>query len=356
LQKLATIKNEKLVYGILGMLWLAYFVTRAYYVPFTFDEAATFFHFVHRGDFWFFTSLPDANNHFINTALTYTSYNTLGSSKLALRLPNLLSAFVFLYYLYRISQVIRNVNIRWMFILSIMFAHYFVEFFAVSRGYGLSMAFLFGAFFHLIRFVSLQTIRDILLISLFLILAEFSNLSIIVLVLAIIGYQILIVLFNPNQLSRKKATKIFLITAMQIIPVIFASYYMFYLQEKGSLYYGDSSGFWDLTVQSLILFVAGKKTLMLSLSVISAFIIQIVIISIIYFKKGLVHLFDKKLVLSMLLFSTIIGVLLLSVLFGVNHPEDRVAMYFIPLFLGSIFFMADELIDMTKKKWISYNC
>lgn len=341
-------KTDNTVFIVLSSVLIAYLWLRGYYVPIVFDEAATFFHFVHRGDLWFFSSLPDANNHLLNTLTTYISYNIFGSSKLALRIPNLLSAVVFLYYLYRCSQFVVSKYIRWIFILCLMFAHFFVEFFALSRGYGLSMAFLFGVFYHLLRFSTSRNTISLIWISLFLILAELSNLSLLVLVIAIIGYEFLVIIAGKPRF--KIALKqIGLIILTQIIPLIFASYYMFYLNEKGSLYYGDSSGFWNLTVQSLILLLTGTKSIYYSIAVVVLFLFQITGIGITIWLFGIKITITPRFTLSFLLVSSIIGVILLSVFFGINHPEDRVAMYFIPLFLGSTVMVGDYLFEKLNK-------
>lgn len=340
--------KESIIFFVLSIIWLAYLLLRAIYVPFVYDESATFFHFIHRGEFMPYNSLPDANNHFINSILTFVSYNIFGNSKLALRLPNLLSAVLFLWYLFALSGFIKNRIIRWVFILSIMFSHFFIEFFALSRGYGLSMAFLVGAFYHLLRYTEKVSTKDLLWISLFLLLAELSNLSILVLVIAIIGYQITVLLVR--NIRRQTYKHFVLLFFTQIIPLIFASSYMFYLSQKGSLYYGDSSGFWNLTVQTLILLLIGHKSIFLSITVIGFTIILIAAIITSLLKSGIKIIFEIKLVFPILLFITVIGVILVSKLFNIHDPEDRVAMYFIPLFLGSIPMVTDYFLELTKRK------
>lgn len=347
--KSLSIQKQSLIFSLISVFWIIYLALRAYYVPITFDESATFFHFVHRGDMLFFDSLPDANNHIINSFLTYLSYNIFGASKFALRLPNLLSAIIFLYFLFRTSLFIRNISLRWIFILSLMFTHYFVEFFAVSRGYGLSMAFLFGALYHLMRLSDIKSIKQILFVSLFLFLAEFSNLSILVLSIAIIGYQLLILLFVDGSRVKSKLFLLVVILLLQVLPLLFAGYYMYYLQDKGALYYGDSSGLWSLTVTSLILLITGTKMIIFSISVVILIVFVILATAFICIQSRFQKLFQPSLVFVFLLISTIIGLLLLSNIFGVNNPEDRVALYLFPLFLGAIIMVTDELVKETSK-------
>jgi|FLOH01.1.fsa_nt_gi hypothetical protein len=344
-----SIRKQSIAFGLLSVLWITYLIIRAYYVPITFDEAATFFHFVHRGDMWFFDALPDANNHLVNSLLTYLSYHLFGVSKLALRLPNLISAIIFLYFLFRISLFLKNITLRWVFIISLMFSHYFVEFFAVSRGYGLSMAFLFGVLYHLIKFSETTATRHILFVSLFLLLAEFSNLSILVLSTAIIGYQIIFIIINKNITTRPKIFQTSIITVLQVLPLIFAGAYMFFLKEKGSLYYGDSSGFWSLTVVSLIKMLTGSNLIVMSISIIVLTAFVIISNGYILANSKFRNVFQPYFTFTFLLITSILGILLLASFFGVNDPEDRVAMYFIPLFFGAIIISADKLIEVTKK-------
>lgn len=342
------LSKESIVFIALSILWMTYLLLRAIYVPFVYDEAATFFHYIHRGEFMPFNSLPDANNHFINSILTFGSYSIFGNSKLALRLPNLLSAILFLWYLFALSGFIKHKVIRWIFILSIMFSHFFIEFFALSRGYGLSMAFLMGVYYHLFRFAEKFRTKDLLWISFFLLLAELSNLSILILVIAIIGYLIIILI--TKYIPRQTIKHLLIIFITQIIPLVFTSYYMFFLNQKGSLYYGDSSGFWNLTVQTLILLLTGQKSVYLSITVISLIIILIIGIISSTIKSGMKFIFEVRMIFPILLFTTTIGVIMVSKLFDVHDPEDRVAMYFIPLAIGGIPMVTDYLMELTNRK------
>lgn len=343
--------KQATIFFFLSGLWIAYLTIRAYYVPFTFDESATFFHFVQPVDFWFFTSLPDANNHLINTLLTYLSYTIFGSSKFALRLPNLLVSLIFLYYLYRTSLFLKNNSIRWIFLLSLMFSHYFMEFFAVSRGYGLSMAFLFGTLYYLMKFSTDISIKHLCYISGFLFLVLFSNLSMLVLAIAIIAYQIIVLLFSKKINNKQLLYRLALIFLLEVLPIVFAAYYMFYLQGRDSLYYGDTSGFWTLTVMSLIWFLTGSRAMVFAVVVIAFVFFLVFGVTFLIWKEKPGVLLQPKFVFIGLLFSTIVGLLLLTEIFGVNNPEDRVAMYLIPLFIGSVAMLADALVGFMGKKF-----
>jgi hypothetical protein len=125
-----------------GLVFI-YLIFRALYVPLVHDEAATFFHYIVSENFIPPEAHWDANNHILNSALTYLSYSLFGSSELSLRIPNLLTFIIYVVYTFKISKIISNKLLRWVFLISLILAHNFIEFFALTRGYGMSMEFLF---------------------------------------------------------------------------------------------------------------------------------------------------------------------------------------------------------------------
>lgn len=69
---------ERIIYFILFILLWAYLWLRAIYVPLVHDEIATFYHYIQTGRFLPYLSHWDANNHFLNSALTWLSYSSSG--------------------------------------------------------------------------------------------------------------------------------------------------------------------------------------------------------------------------------------------------------------------------------------
>ena len=143
--------KEVSVYILLSSILFIYLIIRACYVPFTHDEASTFFRFVQPHNLMPEFSREALNNHLINTILTYLSYFLFGSSKIALRLPNLIISLIYFVFIYKLAQFLVNRIYRWGFIIILMFTHFFIEFFAVSRGYGMSMSFFMAVFYYLMK-------------------------------------------------------------------------------------------------------------------------------------------------------------------------------------------------------------
>ncbi len=139
---------------------LAYAAMRAADVPFTYDEAASYIRYVD-------TRVPSvfetnslsifnfevATNHFLNTLLTRLVYLAGGRSEFVLRLPNLLGYAMYLCFAFLILQRVTTAAMVFAGVLLLNLNPYVLEFFALSRGYGLSVGFLMGAVFFLLRFL-----------------------------------------------------------------------------------------------------------------------------------------------------------------------------------------------------------
>jgi hypothetical protein len=141
------------------MLLFAFAVARAARVPLTFDEAAAFLRYIDT-EFpsVFHTTLLSifsfevATNHFLNTLLTKICYAVAGSSELALRTPNLLGYAMYLWFALLIVRRCRDRAIAIAGFLLLNLNPYLLDFFTLSRGYGLSLGFLLGALYFLFRF------------------------------------------------------------------------------------------------------------------------------------------------------------------------------------------------------------
>lgn len=175
---------ERLIFFLFTALIFAYLLVRVINVGPLNDETLTFFRFIHPEMFLpFAPSTPlSVNNHVLNSLLAWVSYKAFGVSEWALRLPNLLAFPLYMWYIYSLGKYLSKPYLRYLFWLLLTGAHYYLEFFAYSRGYGLSMAFLAGSLFYLIRAdqegkkISQNLVPGLL----FIFLATISNLNLLV--------------------------------------------------------------------------------------------------------------------------------------------------------------------------------
>ncbi|HYN06407.1 MAG TPA: hypothetical protein VES67_03360 [Vicinamibacterales bacterium] len=131
----------------------AFVVARAILVPFTYDEAASYLRYISRDVLSVF-SFEVATNHFLNTFLTKLVSIAAGDSELALRVPSLIGYGAYLCFSILILRDIAHRPIAIAGFVLLNLNPYLLDYFALSRGYGLSLGLLMGAVFHLLRFVA----------------------------------------------------------------------------------------------------------------------------------------------------------------------------------------------------------
>jgi len=88
----------------------------------------------------------NSNNHILNTLLMWISTRVFGSSELALRLPALLGAGLYIFVCYFICKSITNrLGIRLLLLICLTYNPFILDFMVAARGYSLANAFLLAA-------------------------------------------------------------------------------------------------------------------------------------------------------------------------------------------------------------------
>jgi hypothetical protein len=238
----------------LSLLLGIYLCARAVLNPLVFDEATTFFSYVVTGNFLPGQGYWSANNHYLNSFLSFIAYRLGGLDEWVLRFPNLLAFPLFSTYLYLLLKQTK----AWIpFIGSLLFlfgSHYLIEFFAYSRGYGLMLAFCTAALFHLKKYFHQKKRTQFVYFLITLCLALASNLSLIPLagLLLLSAYWLL---FNNE--TKPKIIIGFLL--LSFLPLAFASWTILTLKNNGQLYYGGITGFYQDSILSIEALLFGAK-------------------------------------------------------------------------------------------------
>jgi len=129
-------------YWLIGISVFVYLCLRAYYIPITHDEASAFLVYVTQPLSNTFLGIPPiAANHILHTLLVKCSVFLFGNEMFFLRLPVLLSYLLYFFFSLRLLQRLTSKPF-WVLVglVSLHFHPYLLEFFALSRGYGLSIA------------------------------------------------------------------------------------------------------------------------------------------------------------------------------------------------------------------------
>jgi hypothetical protein len=121
---------------------------------------------------------PDANNHILNSILAGISHKYLGYSAFSIRLPNLLSFLLYAFFVYKIGEKLKQNLSQWGFYMGMLFPIYFIQFFALSRGYGMSMAFLIGSIYYTLNLYSKKSLTSFSLGIFCLLLGVYANMAI----------------------------------------------------------------------------------------------------------------------------------------------------------------------------------
>ena len=157
----------KWIAAAISLIVFAYVAARAAQVPLTYDEAASYIRYVDTSS----AASPEATiasvfnfevatNHLLNTVLTKLAWTMGGSREIWLRLPNLIGYAVFAAFAIRILAPRCDPVIALAGVALIELNPYLIEFFALSRGYGLAVALMTGSVCFVLRFLETRLVGD----------------------------------------------------------------------------------------------------------------------------------------------------------------------------------------------------
>jgi hypothetical protein len=185
----------------------AFVAARAARLSLTYDEAAAYIRYIAPHAFPEFDAGPlavfnfeVATNHFLSTVLAKLSTVVAGSGELALRAPALLGYALYLWFSARLLRLRTNGVIAVAGLLLLNLNPYVLDFFALSRGYGLSIGLMLGALYYFFR----DDLSRMLLFATGAVLANFSMLNVYVaLVLLSLASQVRLTVGTTSQVSPK---------------------------------------------------------------------------------------------------------------------------------------------------------
>ncbi len=341
------VKAEKYLFTTFSLLLLSYIAYKAIYSPLTNDEASTFLSFVHSGKFlpWLSAKMIwSANNHILNSLLSWLCYKFFGISEWAIRLPNLLALLVYLWVNYRIGSKLHNFFLRWGFWISLLLAPYFIEFFGLCRGYGLSFAFLTTGIYYLSNYFKTSDVKSENRSLIFMVLTLSANLNALNLYIAW-----LLILLVYKWLYRKESIKLKWLL-FRLIPLVYFTLFALKLRNHGELYFGSGEGLlFSLRSAVIILFDHQKHYVYIITYVLVLVPIVPLLISI--FKKKYFSLFT---ITATMFFLYLIAILLQNIILNINYPTERAILIIYPLVCISLFWGIQELANHFKYGYFSY--
>jgi hypothetical protein len=323
----------------------SYLLLRAIYVPPLHDEIATYFHYIESGDYFSRGMILDANNHVLNSFLSRIIYRIHDGAFFWFRVPNLLAFVLYFWGCFQFSSELKNRLYSFVLLAALTSTPFVLEYFAFCRGYGLGLGFFIPSLVFLRKYLQTTQLKNLSYTLVFATLSIYANL------IFINSYLLTILLLIIHvAIQRKYDTRIQLrLKSVALIGFLLASIPMFAfsfaLKIGGALYYGSLEGIWDVTGKSLV-----EHTLFTS-SALWMWILAVLLLAILFFAifklislKSIPRFFSRtENLLIYFLLGNIIASIFLATFLQVNYPEDRAAMYLIPLFMLSFGFVCTSL-------------
>ncbi|MES2591365.1 MAG: hypothetical protein V4608_05740 [Bacteroidota bacterium] len=342
---------------ILGAFIFFYTVIRAQLLSITWDEAYSYLQFVrHKILIPEKYEAMDANNHVLNTWLNIQSTKFLGVSEFVLRLPSLFGHLLFLFFSYKIVRNFENKALLLASFLIINLNPYLLDFFSLSRGYGLSIGLMMASIYYLYVFITKEyKIKYAVYTTMYGMLATVANFVALNYIVVATGLLLLLMFVNAVQanVSWKGRTIQFIRSAALPCIILMFSLWVLVpialkLKDSGALFYGGNTGFWKDTVGTIVdrsLYEVGynywfqrvlKGLVVLSLLMAACFVV------INFFKKQFTNIHVFICVLILLLGLTVLSTIVQHYWFGTLYLIDRTALFFILLFNLLFVFLINE--------------
>ena len=317
-------------------------------MSFTWDESQTFQVYVNNGVFIDSVfSRMSANNHWLNTWLMILMSKMVGAKEFFLRLPNLLSYLIFMYFSARIIADIQHKILAVCFFVMINLNPYLLDFFCLARGYGLAMAFMMGSLFYAYVYVSKNsTIRFAFYSLLFAAISVISQMTLLNYFFALL--TILFVIHFQRTFIHEKRLFFKNTMLLLLIPFVLLAFIVpliLQLQNAKAFFYGGDSGFWKDTVNSLIYSTLYEH----SYSFFTQLIVKVFILFVLLSSSiiAVQYLRGKKsmsnppflFVLLFILFFSVMIIYANHQLFGIKFLIQRTGLFYIPLFNLTVVFL-----------------
>jgi len=315
-----------------GLLLFAYIIYRAYFLSFTHDESLTY-SIVSEKTIWEHTT----NNHYLNTNLIALCQNLFGKSEFSLRLPNVLAFVLYFIAFFYIMKPVKNILVVILGIAILLLNPFFLDFFSLARGYGLSFAFMMLSMAFLLR----DSLKEIpfkryllnfgcsMLCATLALYACFGAMNYYIACFGIFVIFYIYQVIKNTDTSYRKPYLFIVFAAIFVIPLALGINKLLLLDKANELFHGSNS--FQYTIDSFIshsfywqpyprwLFVLIKCLLILSVPL---------GVTLVVLKKE----YYRELSISLLLISMIIfGFFIEFYLFQANFPAERTTLFFVPL-------------------------
>ncbi len=319
------LKYQQRISWLLFIVLFSYVILRAFLVNPLLDEVGSLYWYIQTGFLPGHGAVMDANNHILNSVVSHWFYEVLGDHLIVIRLFSVVS---FPLYFWSIIGIVKQVTTSKHNIflgLSIVSIPWILEYFAYSRGYGISLAFLFFAIYSLKKNDLHYSGWNQWAFILTMILALSANLNLFLTILLLFASQLILSFVRKDRFHQWTWWLSNILFVLFSIPAVI---YMRKLEKVGALWWGSESGYVETTLGSLNRVIFFNDQIW-----IGGLVLLIYIITVVIYYRHPVNWNFINLLLPALFFGNIIGSLLMNKLLKIHFPSDRMVMHLIPLLL-----------------------
>ncbi len=247
----------RLSYLVMAVLAFAAWATvwfKALYIPVTHDELASAVYYP-KFSIWDLMMYPDPwpNNHILNSILTKILLHFFGTNQVVLRLTNVLGFGIYAYAAFQICRLLFPRN-PWAMpgLYALMLLNPFLlDFFSLSRGYGLSASFVLLSAMFVLRGFMQQRAADLGWAVFAGMLAAYANFTALIVWAAVSGLAFIYFLHQQTS-ARTRWTHISLLALADACYLALVYTPLHKMQSTNQFEYWQSNGFFRETVLSLI--------------------------------------------------------------------------------------------------------
>lgn len=330
---------------------------KAFTLPITHDEAWTVISYTKHG-VWDIMMYPDAwpNNHILNSILAKWSMSLFGAHDWSVRLPNLLFFAVFAWGVFRFLKSVFSDKSYWFLPAALLFviSPYFLDFFGLCRGYGISSALTMLSLSLFVTGFKNQKDKHIWWALITAVLASYANFTVLVYWAA--ASCVAALYFLQFKSSRKQCLLkwgVLLVAGLSYLALIAQPIYK--MKSTDQFVYWPSNGFYQDTVFSVVnasLSDSGVFTRpdwVSKLVVVLGVLLWILVGWMLFKGKFNRDSFKNPLVVTgTVLFATIGINLLQTAILDDPNLNGRTALFLIPLFIA---FVVASIPFVPKFKW-----
>ncbi len=242
----------------MGLLILSYLILRTVVVPITVDELLTLQYFVEHDWSAVLTSWNEditraSNNHVLNSIFFKLSVAIFGEHDWAIRIHIIVAFIVSYYFIWRMLRMFVPSATRLSFYLAVIFLNpYLLDFFAIARGYALSIAGWSAATYFFIAYCQKAEIRCLRNTMIWLFVSVYANFSAVYFAL-LFGAGIVYQFYkNRDSVDIRRHVLLFSLSAMMMALIIAIP---FYRTVTSHTTHGGTNSFFN---DSIVSYIAGS--------------------------------------------------------------------------------------------------